>query len=94
MKIYLVTSVKKTILISWSDKKINLVNKDPVIKKNKNGKVKKMKMSIQANRTKDHQNYNNLIFLILYYLPHQINHLYNRLSLMSKHHKNKKISPL
>ncbi len=77
MKIYLVTSPKKTILILWSKNKINSVNKDPAIRKNKNGKVKKMKISIQANKMKDRLNYNNLISLILYYLPHRINHLYN-----------------
>ena len=78
-KTYSVTSVKKTILILilWSKNKINSVNKDPAIKKNKNIKVKKMKISIQANKMKDHLNYNNSISLILYYLLHQINHLYN-----------------
>ena len=78
-KTYSVTSVKKTILILilWSKNKINSVNKDPAIKKNKNIKVKKMKISIQANKMKDPLNYNNLISLILYYLLHQINHLYN-----------------
>ncbi len=44
MKIYLVISPKKTILILWSKNKINSVNKDPAIKKNKNIKVKKMKI--------------------------------------------------